>query len=259
MNQTEYTTLKNLLDEYYDKYNRPQFIPTDPISIPHLFTQKEDIEIAAFIAATLSWGLRITIINNCKKILAMMHNSPYDFVINHKDSDLKSMVGFKHRTFNDTDLLYFMAALQNIYRHHGGLEACFATRSIDIGEGISYFRKIFFSLPYAPTRTRKHVSSPQTGSACKRLNMYLRWMVRNDGRGVDFGIWKSISPAQLICPCDVHVERVARQLMLITRKQTDWATAQELTQNLKILDPHDPVKYDYALFGIGLDTKNSLR
>jgi uncharacterized protein (TIGR02757 family) len=251
--------IKDFLDEKVALYNRPNFIELDPISIPHRFTKKQDIEIAGFFAAILAWGQRKTILNKCRELLKCMDNSPHDFMVNHTDGDLKAFLGFKHRTFNEVDALYFIHFLSWFYRHQGSLEKAFLigqTGAIDSMESIlTQFQRHFFSLEDAPSRTKKHISSPATRSACKRINMYLRWMVRQDKQGVDFGIWKQISPAQLICPCDLHVDRVGRKLGLITRKQTDWDTAVELTQVLRSFDPLDPVKYDFALFGLGVEEK----
>jgi uncharacterized protein (TIGR02757 family) len=251
--------IKDFLDEKVGLYNRPNFIELDPISIPHRFTKKQDIEIAGFFAAILAWGQRKTILNKCNELLACMDNSPHDFMVNHTDGDLKAVLGFKHRTFNEVDALYFIHFLSWFYRHQDSLEKAFLigqTGAIDSMESmLIQFQRFFFRLEDAPGRTKKHISSPATRSACKRINMYLRWMVRQDQQGVDFGIWKQISPAQLICPCDLHVDRVGRKLGLITRKQTDWYTAVELTQVLRSFDPLDPVKYDFALFGLGVEEK----
>lgn len=251
--------IKYFLDEKVALYNRPNFIELDPISIPHRFIKKQDIEIAGFFAAILAWGQRKTILNKCNELLACMDNSPHDFMVNHTERDLKAFLGFKHRTFNEVDALYFIHFLSWFYRHQDSLEKAFLigqTGAIDSMESIlTQFQRHFFSLEDAPGRTKKHISSPATRSACKRINMYLRWMVRQDKQGVDFGIWKQISPAQLICPCDLHVDRVGRKLGLITRKQTDWGTAVELTQVLRSFDPLDPVKYDFALFGLGVEEK----
>lgn len=245
-----------LLDHYFEKYNQPHFIEHDPISIPHRFTLKQDIEIMGLFAATLAWGQRVTIIKNCERLIELMDGVPHAFIVGHNANDLKRIQGFVHRTFNDTDLLYFLHFLQHWYRNHESLELLFAfdiEHADTVEAGLIHFHRTFFSLPDAPRRTRKHVATPERKSACKRLNMYLRWMVRSDQGGVDFGIWKQISPSKLVCPCDVHVERVARKLGLITRKQCDWLTALELTYNLRKLDAHDPVKYDLALFGLGLE------
>jgi uncharacterized protein (TIGR02757 family) len=251
--------IKDFLDEKVAQFNRPNFIELDPISIPHRFSKKQDIEIAGFFAAILAWGQRKTILNKCNELLACMDNSPHDFMVNHTEGDLKAVLGFKHRTFNDIDGLYFIHFLSWFYRHQDSLERAFLigqTGAIDSMESmLIQFQRFFFSLEDAPGRTKKHISSPATRSACKRINMYLRWMVRQDEQGVDFGIWKEISPAQLICPCDLHVDRVGRKLGLITRKQTDWGTAVELTQVLRSFDPLDPVKYDFALFGLGVEEK----
>jgi uncharacterized protein (TIGR02757 family) len=251
--------IKDFLDEKVALYNRPNFIELDPISIPHRFSKKQDIEIAGFFAAILAWGQRKTILNKCSELLECMDNAPHDFMLNHTESDLKGILGFKHRTFNEVDALYFIHFLSWFYRHEDSLEKAFLighTGAIDSMESmLIQFQRFFFSLEDAPGRTKKHISSPATRSACKRINMYLRWMVRQDQQGVDFGIWKQISPAQLICPCDLHVDRVGRKLGLITRKQTDWDTAVELTQVLRSFDPLDPVKYDFALFGLGVEEK----
>jgi uncharacterized protein (TIGR02757 family) len=251
--------LKLFLDKHYERYNHPAFIVNDPVSIPHRFSRKQDIEIMAFFAATLAWGQRKTIINKCLTLISIFENHPYDFIQNHTDNDLKKIPEFKHRTFNHTDLLYFIHALKNIYSKFESLEYAFSNGikkgDENIKNGIIHFHNLFFDRLYAPERTRKHVSTPAHNSACKRINMFLRWMVRNDNKGVDFGIWKTIKPSQLICPCDLHVDRIARQLNLITRKQTDWHAAEELTNRLKKFDPDDPVKYDFALFGIGVNEK----
>lgn len=246
--------LKEFLDSKVELYNQVEFITLDPISIPHQYTKKQDLEIAGFFAATLAWGQRITVINKCKELLKMMDNAPHQFLLHHKPSDLKPFENFKHRTFNSTDALYFIESLSTYYRAHESLEDAFVGLKNDttIESGLINFHNQFFSLPDFPSRTIKHVSTPARKSACKRLNMYLRWMVRQDAKGVDFGIWKKINSSQLICPCDVHVERVARKLNLIRGKGMNWQTALELTSNLRKLDPIDPVKYDFALFGLGI-------
>ena len=246
---------KSLLENRYEKYNQPAFIPHDPIVIPHAFSQLQDIEIAGFFAALLAWGKRKTIINKCRELMHRMDQAPYQFILGCQEEDLKSLLGFKHRTFNDTDLLFLVSFLKEFYQEHFSLEEAF-TNSGQIHnqkQRLEHFYKQVFSSPDAPHRTRKHISSPAKKSACKRINMYLRWMVRQDNCGVDFGIWKQIKPADLVCPCDVHVVRVARKLGLITRIQTDWEAAMELTINLQQFDPHDPVKYDFALFGLGIE------
>lgn len=245
--------IKALLDDRYDRYNNISFIENDPIVIPHSFSKLQDIEIAGFFAAVLAWGQRITIINKTRELMHMMGNSPHDFILNHAESDLKDLENFKHRTFNATDTLYFVAFFKWFYNQHNSLEEAFLTQDGSMESALNQFHQLFFFLPYAPQRTQKHIASPARKSACKRLNMYLRWMVRSDDTGVDFGLWKNIKPAQLICPCDVHVDRVGRRLKLITRKLTDWQTALELTHNLKELDADDPVKYDFALFGLGIE------
>lgn len=244
--------LKDFLDEKYLQYNQPGFVEDDPISIPHQYQRLQDIEIAGFWAAVLAWGQRKTIINKCNELFQLMDNAPYDFVINHRESDLKAFLHFKHRTFNATDTLYFLKFFQTFYLEHTSLEKAFVSSGDDMEAGLINFHKLFFSLEDYPERTKKHIATPARKSACKRINMFLRWMVRKDERGVDFGLWKDIKPAQLICPCDLHVDRVGRKLGLITRKQTDWLTAKELTANLRLLDPEDPVKYDFALFGLGI-------
>lgn len=266
--------IKSFLDTKVVQYNRPEFIKNDPICIPHLFTKNQDIEIMGFWAATLAWGQRVTIINKCRELIALMDGAPYDFIMNHQEIDLKKLLQFKHRTFNDIDTLYFIAFFRSHYSNHESLEDAFIPTKTPLvnlsdSEGsvkrqendllietyLNHFRSYFFSLPDFPHRTKKHVSSPSQKSTCKRLNMFLRWMVRKDNCGVDFGIWNQIKPADLICPCDLHVDRVARKLKLITRKQTDWQTAVELTEKLRELDPTDPVKYDFALFGLGIEER----
>lgn len=256
----DWLALRELLDNRVARYNCPAFIELDPVSIPHQFSKKQDIEIAGFFAATLAWGQRTTIINKCNELVKMMDHSPHDFILHHRLSDLKVFKHFKHRTFNATDALYFIESLSHYYSHNHSLEDAFiwdrhqltSNKDFPIEGGLINFHKTFFSLPDYPKRTIKHISSPAKKSACKRLNMFLRWMVRQDGNGVDFGLWKKIPAAQLVCPCDVHVERVARKLNLITRTGMNWQTATELTANLRKLDPQDPVKYDFALFGMGI-------
>jgi uncharacterized protein (TIGR02757 family) len=249
--------LKAFLDSKVSQYNRPDFIKNDPVSIPHLFTKKQDIEIMGFWSATLAWGQRVTIINKCKELIALMDGAPYDFIIHHEEPDLKKLLHFKHRTFNDIDTLYFISFFRYHYSHHDSLEDAFMPSDSIKGveQSLNQFRNYFFSLPDYPHRTKKHVSSPSQKSTCKRLNMFLRWMVRKDNCGVDFGIWNKLKPSDLIMPCDLHVDRVARKLKLITRKQTDWQTAVELTERLREFDPADPVKYDFALFGLGIEEK----
>lgn len=253
MNAAINNDLKEFLDLKVIQYNTPDFIESDPISIPHLYSQKEDIEIAGFLSATIAWGNRKMIIKNANKIMKLMGNSPYDFVMEHSDEQLERLTGFVHRTFNATDLTYFIKSLKNIYLNHGGLETVFSENSTasSIQPAIHEFKKVFFSIDH-PSRTQKHVSDPNKGSAAKKINMYLRWLVRTDEKGVDFGLWKGISPAILSCPLDVHSGNVARKLGLLNRKQNDAKALAELDMNLRLLDPTDPVKYDFALFGLGV-------
>lgn len=248
-------SLKNFLDEQVLVYNQPGFIPNDPITIPHAYKKKQDIEIAGLFAAILAWGKRKTIISKCRELMAMMDNDPHNFILNHTEKDLKHFLYFKHRTFTPTDTLYLIEFLKWHYQQHNSLEDAFPVKAMDVNteNALIYFSDYVFSLEDYPARTKKHIPTPIRKSTCKRLNMYLRWMVRTDNHGVDFGLWKKISPAQLICPCDVHVDRVGRKLKLITRKLTDWQTTLELTKNLKELDASDPVKYDFALFGLGIE------
>ena len=250
MNKSE---LKSFLDEKVQIYNNPNFIETDPIQIPHLFSIKEDIEIAGFLVATIAWGNRKSIINNGHKLMQMMGNSPYDFVMNFSEEQSDQLSTFVHRTFNNEDLVYFIKSLQNIYTNHGGLETVFSNNaSLDsMQPAIHRFKKTFFELPHT-VRTQKHISDPLKNSAAKRINMFLRWMVRNDQVGVDFGIWKSISPSLLSCPLDVHSGNVARKLKLLKRKQNDAKALLELDTSLRKMDSTDPVKYDFALFGLGV-------
>lgn len=251
--------LKEFLDQAVAQYNQPNFIENDPICIPHSFEKKQDIEIMGFWAAVLAWGNRTTIIKKCKELVQLMDGAPHDFILNHQESDLKAFLSFKHRTFNATDTLYFLHFFQQFYQKHDSLEEAFtqnfSTDAPHVEKALKDFHELFFSLKEYPERTRKHIATPARKSACKRINMFLRWMVRKDSQGVDFGIWHTIKPSQLVCPCDVHVERVARKLKLLDRKQMDWKTALELTQNLKKLDPQDPIKYDFALFGLGVHQK----
>lgn len=250
--------LKEFLDEKVAKYNRKEFIQLDPISIPHKFNVKQDIEITGFWAAVLAWGQRKTIINKCEELFLLMDNAPYDFILNHQEHDRKRFSHFKHRTFNYTDTLYFLEFFQQYYLLNDSLEKAFLQDVLDTSKnleaGIINFHNNFFKLPFAPDRTKKHIATPARNSACKRINMFLRWMVRKDDKGVDFGIWNTIKPSQLVAPCDVHVDRVARKLGLISRKQTDWQTALELTENLLQMDAEDPVIYDFALFSLGIDS-----
>jgi uncharacterized protein (TIGR02757 family) len=280
--------LRRFLDRKVEEYNRPDFIINDPISIPHQFSRKQDIEIASFFTAIFSWGNRTTIIRKSKELMQLMDQAPYQFILQHEEEDLKKLLDFRHRTFNATDLLYFIAFFKFHYTHFDSLEDAFLRpwegKTSTMLEGtLSAFYHYFFSLseddlfgehreklaprrdpfndgtssgrpvvsPVAPPRTRKHIATPEKNSSCKRLNMFLRWMVRKDNNGVDFGIWNRLSPSQLICPLDVHVARVAKKLGLLTRPQTDWLAAMELTDYLLILDKKDPTKYDFALFSLG--------
>jgi uncharacterized protein (TIGR02757 family) len=248
--------LQEFLNRKVDEYNQPSFILNDPVCIPHLFSKKQDIEIAALFAAIFSWGNRTTIINKSKELMQLMDNAPYDFCLNHDTQKLKKLLGFKHRTFNSTDLLYFIEFLKFHYSTNKSLESAFTQwmqrDDTNTEAALNGFYHYFFSLEDAPARTHKHIASPRKNSTCKRLNMFLRWMVRRDDKGVDFGIWRNISPSQLICPIDLHVARVAKRFGFVTRKQTDWRAGLELTAHLRTLDSNDPVKYDFALFGLGV-------
>jgi uncharacterized protein (TIGR02757 family) len=252
--------LKLLLNSKVDFYNQPSFIKADPICIPHLFSKKQDIEIAGFFAAVFAWGNRTTIINKSKELLQLMDNAPHQFCLHHSDNDLKKIIHFKHRTFNATDLLYFIQFLKFHFANHQSLEVAFTKNlkktDATIENGLIGFYNYFFSLPEYAERTKKHIATPLKNSTCKRLCMYLRWMVRNDDKGVDFGLWKNIQPNQLIIPIDVHVARVASQLNILQTlpnqpKALGWHTAIALTNYLKKMDKQDPVKYDFALFGMG--------
>jgi uncharacterized protein (TIGR02757 family) len=278
--------LRDFLEEKVSEYNHPSFIEKDPISVPHSFEKKQDVEISGFFAAIFSWGNRKTIIQKSNELMRAMENEPFDFILNHRPTDLKKLHVFRHRTFNSTDLLYFIRFLRSHYELNDSLESAFlpltdhpektiqlissetgnGTKKIAeepcsagenefIKKALSAFYSRFFSLKDAPGRTQKHIASPEKKSTCKRLNMYLRWMVRQDKKGVDFGIWKKINPSDLICPVDLHVARVARSFGLIRRSQTDWQTAMELTIALRAMDKKDPVKYDFALFGLGVAEK----
>lgn len=252
-------SLKDFLNRKVAEYNQPAFIKDDPVQIPHLFTKKQDIEIAGFFAAVFAWGNRTIIINKSKELVQAMDMAPHQFITQHHETELKKLLTFKHRTFNTTDLLYFIAFLKHHYNHHDSLETAF-TKGLQPGDTTTAncllgFYEYFFSLEDAPARTRKHIATPARKSTCKRLNMFLRWMVRRDDRGVDFGIWNHISPSQLVCPIDVHVARVAKRFHLLTRKPIDWQAALELTACLRHYDAADPVKYDFALFGLGVVEK----
>ncbi|THV57951.1 TIGR02757 family protein [Flagellimonas alvinocaridis] len=248
--------LKDFLDEKVVEYNHPKFLESDPLQIPHRFQKKEDIEISAFLTATIAWGNRKSIINNASKLMELLGNTPHDFVMNHSADDLAMLSHFVHRTFNGEDLGYFVTSLKNIYKAQGGLESVFARNQgqDSLQLAISDFKKVFFELPH-PRRTTKHISDPMKGSAAKRINMFLRWMVRDNNTGVDFGLWKQLRPSQLSCPLDVHSGNVARKLKLLKRKQNDAKALAELDKNLRKLDALDPVKYDFALFGLGVFEK----
>ena len=248
--------VKEFLDEKVVVYNNPKFIESDPIQIPHLFSKKEDIEIAGFLTATIAWGNRKMIINNAIKFMDLLDNSPHDFIVNHQEKELKRFQNFVHRTFNSIDAVQFIKSLQHIYINHNGLEKSFSITddSENYRTAISNFKKLFFEIPHQ-RRTQKHISDPIKGSAAKRINMFLRWMVRNDNKGVDFGIWKTHNPATISCPIDVHSGNVARKLGLLKRKQNDWKAVVELDKNLRLLDKNDPSKYDFALFGLGVFEK----
>ncbi len=248
--------LKSFLNEKLAEYNRHFFIENDPIAVPHQFSKQADIEIAGFFAAIFAWGNRTTIINKTKELMQLMDNAPHDFCLHHTDNDLKKLLSFKHRTFNATDLLYFVSFFKAHYEAYPSLETAFSKwmnkKDENVENGLNGFYQYFFSLPNVPARTLKHIACPAKKSACKRINMYLRWMVRKDNKGVDFGIWGKIDSSQLIIPLDLHVARVARHFNLLHRKQNDWEAAVELTKTIKTLDPKDPAKYDFALFALGV-------
>ncbi len=262
MKMTE-NALKKQLDELVEKYNKPDFIVNDPIQIPHRFSKPQDIEITAFWTAVLAWGQRKTIISKATELFERMDNAPHDFIKNHSEIDRKRFSSFKHRTFQADDALVFLDFLQRHYQKNDSLETAFSRHILPTDEtienGLRAFHHYFFEeIPIELHRTRKHIASPASGSACKRLCMFLRWMVRNDGKNVDFGLWKNIAPAQLVLPLDVHVERQARLFGLLNRPKTDWQSALELTRNMRIFCPEDPAKYDFALFGLGVDTKSAI-
>ncbi len=248
--------LKVFLDNCVERFNQPDFIKNDPIGIPHQFKILQDIEIIGFWVAMLSWGQRKTIIAKSQELIDLMGGKPYEFIVNHREKERKAFLNFKHRTFQATDTLYFLEFLQQYYRNNESLESAFSRHlsqdDLSTKKAISGFHELFFGLPDAPARTRKHIANPSRNSSCKRLNMFLRWMVRQDNKGVDFGLWQKIKPAQLMIPLDVHVERIGRRLNLLDRKQRDWKAVEELTENLRRFDPEDPVKYDFALFGLGV-------
>ncbi len=246
-------SLQQFLDAAARRYNTPEFIETDPISIPHRFSRLQDREIMGFWTATLAWGQRKTIIQSALRLVELMDGAPYDFIRHHEERDRARFLEFKHRTFQATDTLYFLEFFQNYYRAQASLQTAFSRHlppgALQVEAALAGFHRDFFDHPWAPERTRKHVATPERGSTCKRLNMFLRWMVRRDAAGVDFGQWTAIKPSQLLIPLDVHVDRVARRLGLLQRRQTDWLAVLELTERLRAFDPDDPVKYDFALFG----------
>jgi uncharacterized protein (TIGR02757 family) len=252
----KYQSAKTLLEPLVNQFNQSSFIAPDPISVPHRFTKKQDIEISGLFAALLAWGQRTTIINNANRLMDLMDGSPHDFILNHLEVDRKRFETFVHRTFQPVDLLYFIESLQQQYQRHDSLETLFADgmtyNDEHVGNGLIHFHKAFFAYPHL-SRTEKHLQNPERKSACKRINLFLRWMVRKDNAGVDFGIWQRIKPAQLLCPLDVHVQRTAIDLGILKRTQSDWQACLELTEVLRKWDPVDPVKYDFALFGLGLE------
>lgn len=251
-----YIELKDFLDSKVAEYNNPKFIEADPIQVPHSFKKKEDIEISGFLTASISWGNRKSIINNALRMVSLLDNTPHDFIMNHQEQDLEKLLPFVHRTFNGADFIQFVKSLQHIYLNHGGLEQVFVNHAEknSLQKSIHKFKQTFFEIEHLP-RTQKHISDPNKGSAAKRINMFLRWMVRDDQAGVDFGIWKSLKPSQLSCPLDVHSGNVARSLGLLRRKQNDAKALLELDNSLRSFDSSDPVKYDFALFGLGVFEK----
>lgn len=260
--QNDYLALRDWLNEQVEQHNKLDFIKDDPISLPHQFTQRQDIEIIGFWVSVLAWGRRKTIIKSGKKLIELMDGAPYEFIKNHKEKDRKRFEQFKHRTFQPIDALYFLEFLQQYYQQNDSLESAFSQHlnpnSQTIEAALIGFHEDFFSLPNAPHRTRKHIATPARKSTCKRLCMFLRWMVRQDDKGVDFGLWEEIQPNQLLLPLDVHVERIGRRLGLIERKQRDWKTVLQLTARLREFDSEDPVKYDFALFGSGVIEKTTI-
>lgn len=248
--------LFEILEEALDKYNVPNFIPSDPIQLPHRFEKLQDIEIVGLWTAVLSWGNRKSIIKSGERLIELMGGEPHDFVLNHSVKERKGFEAFVHRTFNGADALYFLDFFRAYYKKHESLEQAFSGFD-SLRQGMNAFHNLFFSMPSYAARTTKHIAAPEKKSACKRINMFLRWMVRDDKRGVDFGLWKNLKPSQLYCPLDVHVDRIARELGLLSRKQRDWLAVEELTNRLKRFDPEDPVKYDFALFGISIDQKTN--
>ena len=246
--------LYQLLEEKVKQYNRPAFIESDPVQVPRCFSKKENIEIAGFLSSTIAWGQRPTIIKNALRLMNAMDHDPFLFITTTTEADWLHLAGFKHRTFNSTDLFFFLKSLQNIYKNHGGLEQVFTTgyqKEQSVFSSLTYFRKVFFDID-APQRTQKHISDVAKNASAKRLNMFLRWMVRNDRAGVDFGLWKGIPSSALMLPLDVHTGNISRELGLLQRQQNDWKAVVEVTSRLAGFDPADPVKYDFALFGMGV-------
>ena len=250
----ELSEIKELLDEKYFQFNNTSFIETDPISIPHQFSKKEDVEIASLLVATIAWGQRTSIINNGNKLMRLMNDEPHDFILNFSKKDAARFEGFVHRTFNSTDCVFFLNSLKHIYTKHGGLEAAFSTdfssKETDVKNAITNFRALFLNTEHQ-SRSEKHISNPSAKSSAKRLCMFLRWMVRKDKHGVDFGIWKSIKSSQLCLPLDLHTGNVSRKLGLLNRTQNDWQAVEEITSVLRTFDKNDPIKYDFSLFGLG--------
>lgn len=259
MRSLKNTELRELLDAAYEQYATPSFIVEDPIHIPRSFAKREDAETIGFLAATIAWGQRKTIIANAKKLVLLMDEAPHDFILHATEDELDRLAPFVHRTFNGTDLRHFVLGLRHLYSEYGGIENAFLEKGKlgDMASGIARFKQRFFEVEHQ-RRTQKHVADPSKGSNAKRINMYLRWMVRPNDRGVDLGLWKKIKPSQLMLPLDVHTGRVGRELGLLTRTQDDWRAVEELTARLRDLDPKDPVKYDIALFGMGVSGKKSL-
>jgi uncharacterized protein (TIGR02757 family) len=253
--------LKAYLDDCVEKFEKPDFIADDPISIPHRFSKLQDVEIMALWTSILAWGQRKSIMNSANRLVEMMDNAPHDFMLNHEEKDRSRFEPFKHRTFQTLDTLYFLTFFQEYYKKNNSLEDAFSRHLTEdcttVEKALIGFHNDFFDHEYAPQRTRKHVATPERGSTCKRLNMFLRWMVRSNEKGVDFGLWKKIDSSLLLLPLDVHVDRVARRFGLIQREKSDWKTVLELGENLRKYDPKDPAKYDFALFGIGILEKNA--
>ncbi len=247
--------IKALLEKKVRQYNTLDFITLDPVAVPHTFTRKEEREIAGLLTATIAWGNRKAILKSARQLMAWMDNDPFDFVMHATPNEWSTIKHFVYRTFNGTDCLFFLDALKRIYTNHGGLEAVFAhgyQQDLTVKSAIQYFRQVIFEAEHQK-RTEKHVANPDKGSSAKRLNMYLRWMVRQDEKGVDFGLWKNIPASALMVPLDVHSGTQARNLGLLLRKQNDWKAVEELTEILRKFDPADPVKYDFALFGMGVN------